>query len=133
VGTPIYAAGDGKVVEIGHNGGYGRVVSIKHGSGYRTLYAHLNDYARGLNIGDKVKGEEVIGYVGRSGTVTGPHLHYEVIVNGRHRDPVEVALPQADPLPDDERDQFLSHAKPLVQALREPQDEDAEVRLAVNE
>lgn len=132
-GTPIYAAGDGRVVERGRNGGYGRLVSIKHGSGYRTLYAHLNSYARGLGVGDRVEHGQLIGYVGDSGIATGPHLHYEVIVNGRHRDPVKVDLPQAEPLPSHYQADFLNHAKPLLQALREPTGKDEEVRLAARD
>ncbi|MCG5529529.1 M23 family metallopeptidase [Halorhodospira halochloris] len=132
-GTPVYAAGDGRVVERGRNGGYGRVVSIEHGSGYKTLYAHLNGYARGLRVGDRVQRGQLIGYVGQSGTATGPHLHYEVIVNGRHRDPVKVDLPKAEPLTDDYLAKFLSHAKPLVQALRDPDSGDDEIKIASND
>ena len=133
IGTPIYAAGDGRVTERGRNGGYGRLVSIEHGSGYRTLYAHLNDFARGVDVGDRVEQGQIIGYVGQSGTTTGPHLHYEVIVNGRHRNPVEVALPQADPLTGEYLAEFRSHAEPLVQALREPGSDDGKIRLAASD
>lgn len=112
-GTPVKAAGDGKVVFAGNKGGYGRVVIIQHGQSYSTLYAHLNSYAKGVRNGKRVRQGQVIGYVGSSGLATGPHLHYEFRVNGVHRNPLTVPLPKARGIPDKERKEFLIHANKL--------------------
>jgi len=98
-GTPIRAAGDGKVIFKGKKGGYGRVVMIQHGSKYTTLYAHLNSYNKKIRVGKKVKQGQTIAYVGKSGLATGPHLHYEFRVNGVHRNPQTVRLPSSGPVP----------------------------------
>jgi len=98
-GTPIRAAGDGKVIFKGRKGGYGRVIILRHGTKYSTLYAHLNSYNRKLRIGSKVKQGQTIAYVGSSGLATGPHLHYEFRLNGVHRNPLTVRLPVATPVP----------------------------------
>ena len=97
-GTPIRAAGDGKVIHKGRKGGYGRTVIIQHGGRYSTLYAHMNSYRRGVYTGKRVKQGQIIGYVGSSGRATGPHLHYEFRVNGVHRNPLTVKLPSAKPI-----------------------------------
>ena len=99
-GTPIYAAGDGKVIFKGKKGGYGKVMIVQHGSKYTTLYAHLKTYNRKLRIGSKVKQGQTIAYVGSSGLATGPHLHYEFRVNGVHRNPLTVKLPASKPVPE---------------------------------
>ncbi|WP_049751446.1 peptidoglycan DD-metalloendopeptidase family protein [Halorhodospira halophila] len=127
-GTPVRAAADGRVVERRRNGGYGRVITLRHSDRYQTLYAHLSRYARGLNVGDRVKRGEVIGYVGATGQATGPHLHYEFIDNGRHRNPVTVDLPRAEPLPEEHRRAFREHVAPRLAALRG--DSSAEIQLA---
>lgn len=98
-GTPIYAAGDGKVIFKGKKGGYGKVMIVQHGSKYTTLYAHLKTYNRKLRTGSKVKQGQTIAYVGSSGLATGPHLHYEFRVNGVHRNPLTVKLPVSSPVP----------------------------------
>ncbi len=98
-GTPIQAAGDGKVIFKGKKGGYGKVMILQHGSKYTTLYAHLNAYNRKLRVGSKVKQGQTIAYVGSSGLATGPHLHYEFRVNGTHRNPLTVRLPVSNPVP----------------------------------
>ena len=98
-GTPIQAAGDGKVIFKGKKGGYGKVMIVQHGSKYTTLYAHLKTYNRKLRIGSKVKQGQTIAYVGSSGLATGPHLHYEFRVNGVHRNPLTVKLPISSPVP----------------------------------
>lgn len=116
-GTPVKAAGDGKVVYAGNKGGYGRVVIIQHGQRYSTLYAHLNGYAKGVRSGKRVKQGQTIGYVGSSGLATGPHLHYEFLVNGVHRDPLTVPLPKARGIPDQERKEFLVYAGKLRNKL----------------
>ena len=87
-GTPIRAAGDGKIVHRANKGGYGRTVIIQHGSKYSTLYAHMSNYKRGHRVGSKVKQGEVIGFVGASGLATGPHLHYEIRVGGEPINPM---------------------------------------------
>lgn len=97
-GTPIRVTGNGTVAFAGWKGGYGKVVEVQHGKTYRTLYAHMNGFAKGIKVGAKVNQGEVIGYVGRTGLATGPHLHYEFHVNGQHRDPLSVDLPTAEPL-----------------------------------
>lgn len=87
-GAPIYAGADGHVEFAGWFGGYGRYVKISHGYGYETAYGHMSSIA--VSSGDYVKKGEVIGYVGSSGYSTGPHLHYEVIINGQDSDPLEL-------------------------------------------
>src|SRR5690606_35713632 len=86
-GTPIYAAGDGVVEKAGRNGGYGNYIKIRDGNGYGTAYAHLSRFAKGLKAGSRVTQGDVIGYVGSTGASTGPHLHYEVHVNGKQVNP----------------------------------------------
>jgi len=90
IGTPVRAAGDGIVISIGPRGAYGHYVRIRHGDTYETAYAHLNHYADRLERGERVRQGEVIGYVGSSGRSTGPHLHYENLVDGAQVDPFEV-------------------------------------------
>jgi len=97
-GTPIKAAGDGKIIHAGRKGGYGRTVIIQHGQEITTLYAHMSKYARGIRSGKRVKQGQVIGYIGSSGLASGPHLHYEFRVNGVHKNPVKVRLPHAKPI-----------------------------------
>ncbi len=104
-GTPVRASGDGKVIHAGTKGGYGRLIVIRHGGRYTTAYGHLHRYARGVRSGKKVKQGQIIGYVGSSGLATGPHLHYEFRVNGVHRNPLTVKLPEAKPV----NPAYLSH------------------------
>jgi len=86
-GTPVKAAGDGKIAFIGRKGGYGQVMIVKHGEHYETLYAHLSGFKKDLQDGDSVRQGDIIGYVGQTGLATGPHLHYEFRVDGEHRNP----------------------------------------------
>lgn len=97
-GTPVKASGDGTVVFVGFHGGHGKFVKIKHNSGYSTAYAHLHGYAKGLRVGSKVKQGQIVAYVGSTGVSTGPHLHYEVIKNGSHVNPMSADLPTSTPL-----------------------------------
>ncbi|NQD39112.1 peptidoglycan DD-metalloendopeptidase family protein [Permianibacter sp. IMCC34836] len=114
-GTPVYAAGDGRVSFMGVKGGYGRLIAIQHGNQYTTHYAHLSRYAKALHAGSRVRQGEIIGYVGASGLATAPHLHYEFLVNGSARNPRTVVLPQADPIPNSERERFVAAIQgPLV-------------------
>lgn len=116
-GTPVKAAGDGKVVFAGRKGGYGNVIILKHGQQYSTLYAHLKHFARGIRSGKRVKQGQTVAYVGASGLATGPHLHYEFRVNGVHRNPLTVALPEAGSIPASEKREFLVHANRLRNQL----------------
>ncbi|MFK7903366.1 MAG: peptidoglycan DD-metalloendopeptidase family protein [Nitratireductor sp.] len=116
-GTPIYSAGDGKVIHRGKKGGYGNTVIIQHGNKYNTLYAHMSSYNRKVRNGSRVKQGQVIGYVGSTGWATGPHLHYEFRINGVHRNPLTVKLPSAEPLAKKYRDDFALAIKPLMSQL----------------
>ena len=89
-GTPIYASGDGVVTSIGYNGGYGRYIKIKHIGGISTAYAHLSKFSNNLKCGSRVKQGQVIGLVGSSGRATGAHLHYEILVNNKHVNPLSI-------------------------------------------
>ena len=89
-GTPIYSTGDGTIIFKGRKGGYGKTIMIKHGNIYTTLYAHMSKYKKGIYVGKKVKQKEIIGYVGSTGYSTGPHLHYEFRVRGKHKDVMKV-------------------------------------------
>lgn len=117
IGTPIKAAGDGRVIFRGVKGGYGRTVIIRHGSKYTTLYAHMSKFRGSVKNGTRVRQGQVIGYVGKSGLATGPHLHYEFRVNGVHRNPLTVKLPAAEPLPKAHREKFNRISKPLLEEL----------------
>jgi murein DD-endopeptidase MepM/ murein hydrolase activator NlpD len=114
IGTPIKAAGDGKIIFRGTKGGYGKTVILQHGGKYTTLYAHLSNYKRGQKSGSRVKQGQIIGYVGKSGLATGPHLHYEFRVNGVHRNPLTVKLPNAAPIKKAYREDFLGKSTPLL-------------------
>jgi murein DD-endopeptidase MepM/ murein hydrolase activator NlpD len=116
-GTPIRAAGDGKVVFKGKKGGYGRVVMIQHGNKYTTVYAHLNSYNKNIRVGKKVKQGQTIAYVGSSGLATGPHLHYEFRVNGVHRNPLTVRLPSSEPVPKSHLATFEQTTAPVLAQL----------------
>ena len=92
-GTPMYAAGDGKVVAAKRNGGYGRYIQIHHTNEYSTAYAHLSRFAKGMTPGRRVQQGQVIGFVGTTGRSTGPHLHYEVLRNGAQINPLQLKQP----------------------------------------
>jgi murein DD-endopeptidase MepM/ murein hydrolase activator NlpD len=97
-GTPIYAAGSGAVVEIGRKGSYGNYIRIRHNGDYQTAYAHMSRFAKGLVKGEKVKQGQVIGYVGATGRATGPHLHYEILVDGAQVNPTKVKMTASNKL-----------------------------------
>ncbi len=119
-GTPVHAAGDGKVRFVGRKGGYGNVVEIDHSSGVTTVYGHLSKFARGLSRGDRVRQSDVIAYVGMTGLATGPHLHYEYLVRGVHKDPQKVPLPKAEPVPASLLADFRRATAPLLATLDAP-------------
>ncbi len=106
MGTPIMASGDGIIKKAGWCGGGGNCVKIKHNSTYQTIYAHMSKFARGIKSGVRVKQGQTIGYVGSTGKSTGPHLHYEVIVNGKKVNSQKLKLPSGKILKDKERKQF---------------------------
>ena len=99
-GTPIMAAGTGHIEFVGNNGGAGKYIRIKHLNGYKTSYSHLSKYASGIQKNVKVRQGQVIGYVGNTGLSTGPHLHYEVIFNGKRINPMKMKLPSGKQLKD---------------------------------
>lgn len=116
-GTPIKAAGDGKVIFRGVKSGYGNVVILQHGGNITTLYAHMSKFASKVRNGTRVRQGQTIGYVGKTGLVTGVHLHYEYRLNGVHRNPRTVKLPQAEPIQDEYRADFLSSVEPILDEL----------------
>jgi murein DD-endopeptidase MepM/ murein hydrolase activator NlpD len=93
-GTPIFAAGTGGIEEIGLKGGYGKYVKIRHANGYETAYGHMTAFAKGLDVGSKVRQGQVIGFVGSTGLSTGSHVHFEILVNDRFVDPIRIKLPR---------------------------------------
>ena len=116
-GTPVHVTASGRVAFIGRDGGYGNVIKVLkvlHGTHYETVYAHLSHFRKGLDIGSKVRQDEVIGYVGMTGLATGPHLHYEFRINGKPENPVTVKLPRGQPLPPHEMVKFRKEEMSLV-------------------
>jgi murein DD-endopeptidase MepM/ murein hydrolase activator NlpD len=115
-GTPVWATADGTVGIIGRQRGYGKVVYIKHGK-YTTVYGHLSAFKRGMKKGRKVRQNEVIGYVGSTGLATGPHLHYEFRINGKHVNPLSQRLPITLALSGKNKKKFRAYADPLLETL----------------
>ena len=116
-GTPVRATGDGRVAFAGRKGGFGKTLILKHGSSYTTLYAHLNGFAKGIGRSDAIQQGQVVAYVGSTGLATGPHLHYEFRVHDRHRDPLKVKLPDAPPIDQKYKADFLDRTQGLVARL----------------
>jgi len=116
-GTPVRAAGDGRVQFRGVKGGYGNVIELSHANGIVTVYGHLSRFARQLHTSQRVTQGQVIGYVGQSGLATGPHLHYEYRAHGIYKDPQKVKLPDAEPLPAAQLADFRSQTAPLLAGL----------------
>ena len=100
-GTPIMASGNGRIIKRKWSSGYGKFIQIQHTNGYATGYAHMSSFAPGHDVGDYIRQGQIIGYVGSTGLSTGPHLHYEVTVNGRHVDPMRIRLPRGRSLKGD--------------------------------
>jgi len=98
-GTPVRATADGIITEAGRNGGYGNLVEIRHANGIRTRYGHLSRFAVGVHVGQRIKQEQTVGYVGSTGLSTGPHLHYEFLVNGRPTNPQRKDAGSGEPVP----------------------------------
>ena len=120
IGTPVHAAGDGHVSFVGQRGGYGNAIVLSHGANISTLYGHMSRFARNIHVGTRVQQGEVIGYVGMTGLATGPHLHYEYLTNGVHRNPQTVQLPGAEPLRAQDLQRFREMAAPLLADLAPP-------------
>ncbi len=116
-GTPVRATGDGRVALAGRKGGYGKTIILRHGTVYTTLYAHLSGFAKGVRKGVDVEQGQIIGYVGSTGLSTGPHLHYEFRVRDRHRNPLKVKLPDAPPIAEKYKADFLDQTAELVARL----------------
>ena len=127
-GTPIKAAGDGRIALAGRHGGYGNAVIIQHGQRYRTLYAHMQGFAKGVRNGANVKQGQIIGYIGTTGLSTGPHLHYEFQISGVHVDPLSQKLPMSDPIARSEKARFMQQSKPLMAQM----DKEKSTLLALN-
>jgi murein DD-endopeptidase MepM/ murein hydrolase activator NlpD len=116
-GTPIMAAGEGRISFAGWKNGYGRTVIVDHGRGYTTLYGHMSRFGK-AKTGARVRQGETIGFVGMSGLASGPHLHYEFRINGSHRDPLKVTLPKPEPLPHSELARFRLQTQPMLAKLQ---------------
>lgn len=116
-GTPVKAASNGVIQSVGSQNGYGNTVVIRHRDGYDSAYAHLNGFARGLRKGQRIRQGEVIGFVGSTGWATGPHLHFEIRVNGVARDPMKIALPTTQPLGGKELAAFRKETGPVLERL----------------
>jgi murein DD-endopeptidase MepM/ murein hydrolase activator NlpD len=119
-GTPVHAAGDGRISFAGVRGGYGKAIVLAHSNSVSTLYGHLSRFAKNLRVGSHVSQGEVIAYVGMTGLATGPHLHYEFLMNGMHKNPQTVRLPGAEPLRAESLQGFRAAAAPLVGKLDAP-------------
>ncbi len=120
MGTPVRAAGDGRVGYAGPRGGYGNVVEIEHSRSITTVYGHLSRFAKGIRAGAHVAQGQLIAYVGMTGLATGPHLHYEYRVNGVFKNPQTVPLPDASPIEPRFREDFLAKSAPLLATLEAP-------------
>ena len=116
-GTPVHAAGEGRVSFAGLRGGYGNALLLAHGNNVSTLYGHLSRFARNIRLGTHVQQGEVIGYVGMTGLATGPHLHYEYLVSGEHKNPQTVHLAGAEPLRGQLLQRFRDQTAPLLADL----------------
>jgi len=121
-GTVIKAAGDGRVSVAGVQGGYGNVVILEHGGGVTTLYGHMSGFAKGIRTGTRIQQGQTIGFVGKTGAATGPHLHYEYRLNGSYKDPRTVSLPEARPIPPAYRGEFESLTGQLLADLDRSRD-----------
>ncbi|MGR9046791.1 MAG: peptidoglycan DD-metalloendopeptidase family protein [Gammaproteobacteria bacterium] len=116
-GTPIKCTGDGKIIFQGRQNGYGRVIIVQHGKRYSTLYAHLSAFNKRYKKSSQVRQGDIIGYVGQSGLASGPHLHYEFRVDGQHRNPLTVTLPNSAPVDKSLLADFKATTQPLLAQL----------------
>ncbi len=118
-GTPIPSAGAGRVIKRGYNSGHGNYVKIRHNASYETLYAHLSKFQKGVVEGSTVTQGQIIGYAGATGTATGPHLHYEIIKDGVHVNPMTVKLPAIDDLGAKDKEKFLQYRQVLSEVIEQ--------------
>jgi murein DD-endopeptidase MepM/ murein hydrolase activator NlpD len=116
-GTEIMATSDGVVTERRLDGSYGNTILIRHPNGFQTRYAHMRAFRNGIVVGSRVQQGDVIGYVGQTGLATGPHLHYEMLISGRHVDPLSVDLPAGDPVPSQDRMRWIEESSVRVALL----------------
>ena len=121
-GTPIYAAGDGVIERANVFGGYGRYIRIRHNSEYKTAYAHLHKFAKNIKRGKSVKQGQIIGYVGSSGRSTGPHLHYEILLNNKQINPQKLKLPEGRKLSQEEFNEFNLIKEAILSNINSYQD-----------
>jgi murein DD-endopeptidase MepM/ murein hydrolase activator NlpD len=117
IGTKVRATADGVVAFVGQRGGYGNMVVVQHQGHYQTVYGHLSRFATSLRRGQRVGQGEVIGYVGKTGLASGPHLHYEFKVSGIQRDPLKIALPDGKPISEAQRTAFSESTRDLSARL----------------
>lgn len=132
-GTPIRVTGHGRITRRGSDATYGNVIYVEHSNGWTTRYAHMSRFAPGFKVGSRVSQEEVIGYVGMTGLVTGPHLHYEMRSHGDPKDPLSVDLPAGDPVPKDQWDLWQAKSGErlaLLDRLPLPWDVDLAVKIS---
>ena len=116
-GSPIRATGDGTIIFAKYNGGCGNEIKIKHSEDYETRYCHLDRFSSRAKVGRKVKQGQTIGFVGSTGLATGPHLHYEFHVNGKHTDPLKVKFPNASPINSSQLNTYTEKSKRLMREL----------------
>lgn len=116
-GTKVKATADSTVAFAGTKGGYGKVIMLNHRNKYQTVYGHLSGFAKGIRVGQKVKQGDVIGYVGMTGLATGPHLHYEFLVNGIQTNPLKVAMPSGFPITGKQKIAFYRDTDPLMRRI----------------
>jgi len=119
-GTPVHAAGDGRVSFEGTRGGYGNAIVLDHSNSVSTLYGHMSRFATNVHMGSHVSQGDIIGYVGMTGLATGPHLHYEYLMNGVHMNPQTVKLAGAEPLHAESMDKFRAATAALLTNLSTP-------------
>ena len=113
-GTPIYSIGNGKVIFEGRDHGYGNAVVIRYSKKYKTLYGHMQKFAKGLHTGDLVKRGQLIGYIGSTGWSTGPHLHFEMYVFGIPQDPLKLKFPGGQSIPHAYTQPYLTYAQKML-------------------
>ena len=116
-GTPIMSIGDGKVLFKKHDKVNGRIVKVRHNGTYSSAYAHMNSFAKGIGKGSRVRQGQVIGYVGRSGRATGPHLHFAMYRNGKYVDPRRINVPRATSIPDKDQPAFDQKVREIALLL----------------
>ncbi|NQX80339.1 MAG: M23 family metallopeptidase, partial [Hyphomicrobiaceae bacterium] len=119
-GTPILAAGNGIIEEARRRGAYGNYIRIEHANGYDTTYSHMHKFGQGMRKGVKVKQGQIIGYIGSTGLSSGPHLHYEVLVNKRFVDPLKIKVPRARRLLKEDLADYQRERIRIIALLKRP-------------